>query len=873
MGEVYRARDTKLEREVAIKVLPAAFASDPDRVARFEREARLLAALNHPNIAAIHGVEEAPGVTALVLELVEGPTLAEYLARSKHGALPIAESLAIARQIADALDAAHERGIVHRDLKPANIKIRVDGTVSVLDFGLAKAAETAGASLDLSQSPTATVDGTREGVILGTAAYMSPEQARGQGVDKRTDIWAFGCVLYEILTGQRAFPGTTLSDTIAATLDRQPDWHALPAATPPSVTRLLQHCLEKDPRRRLRDIGDARIELEQAITGSQVAPVARATGRRQLAWTIGALAIGGMVGAGIATRLKTEPRPSIAPAAHFLVTLPSNDRLAGLDFPAVALSPDGSSVAYVAMRGGQTQLFLRPMTSFEATALPGTTNATDPFFSPDNRWVGFFADGQLKKVSTSGGLPLILCDAPVGLGGSWGVDDTIVFAAATGSGLSQVSAAGGMPRRVTTLDAQKGEFSHRWPEVLPDRKTILYTVGTLGNWDDAQIVAQAIGSGQRSVLVQGGTNPHYLPSGHLVYARGGAILAVPFDSATLKVTGTPVRVLDNVLQSYDGAAQLAISQSGTAVYTAGGFESNERRLVSVDRSGTATPLAAPPHAYMAPRVSPDGRTLLVTIAGASEDVWLYDLTVGTLTQITAAVGTPFPIWTPDGQRATFSSATGGAPNLFWTRIVEQGSRERLAVSDNVQLPASWSPDGRMLVFVERQPATGRDIWLLPIDGDRRARPFLSSPFDESAPRFSPDGRWMAYVSNESGRDEVYVRALGNPARKQQASDEGGAEPVWGQNGRELFYRAEKTMLAVPVAAGTDMRIGKPQRLFEGDFEPGTIDAANYDITPDQQRFVMVQAREGASAQATLHVLINWFGAVASAISAPSRYSR
>jgi Tol biopolymer transport system component len=868
MGEVYRARDTKLGRDVAIKILPRLFTSDPERLSRFEREARMLAALNHPHIGAIYGVEEAEGVRGLVLELVEGVTLADRLRR---GPVPLAEALTVARQIADAVETAHEKGIIHRDLKPANVKITPDGVVKVLDFGLAKAAAGDGSTPDSSQSPTVTIGGTRDGIILGTAAYMSPEQARGRSLDKRTDIWSFGCVLYEMLGGRAAFAADTLSDTIVAILEREPNWSTLPATTPPHVTRLLRRCLDKDPKLRLRDIGEARIVLDgSATTPEDVKVPAERPFRRRAPWGLAAalLVIGSVLGSVLATGLRA-PMRALSPSGHFLLPLPASERLAGLDFPAVAISPDGSLIAYVATLGGQTRLMLRPMNNLQATPLSGSVNAIAPFFSPDNRWIGFFADGQLKKISTSGGSPVIICDAAVGLGGSWGTDETIVFAASTGSGLSQVSANGGKPRLVTNLATDKGEFSHRWPELLPDGKTVLYTVGTLGNWDDAQIVAQSLATGQRSVLIQGGTNPHYLASGQILYARGGAILAVPFDSANLKLTGTPVQVLDNILESADGAAQVAVSPLGNAVYVIGGL-GMERRLVSVDRAGYPTPLAAPPKAYAAPRVSPDGRKLLVTIIDdATENVWLYDFATGTLNPVTSTGDTRFPIWTPDGDRATFCSGDGGPANLFWARIAEPESPERLSSSDNIQLPGSWSPDGQMLAFVERQPTSGRDIWLLRMK-DRTAHPFVSSPYDESAPRFSPDGRWMAFVSNESGRNEVYVSPLTDGARKQQVSNDGGAEPVWGHNGRELFYRSARKMMAVSVMLSDNIRIGKSQTLFEGSFEQGTIDTANYDITSDQKRFLMVAEGEGASAQSALHVLINWSGPLFSTRSSSPR---
>jgi serine/threonine-protein kinase len=875
MGEVYRARDSKLGREVAIKILPSGFTSDPERLARFEREARTLAALNHQHIGAIYGVEETGGQQALVLELVDGLTLAERL---MPGPIPLAEALTIARQIADALDAAHEKGIVHRDLKPANVKITRDGVVKVLDFGLAKAAPTEDA-VDLSRSPTITIGGTREGAFLGTAAYMSPEQARGKPVDKRADIWAFGCVLFEMLSGRPPFAGETVSDIISSILKDKPEWRRLPADTPGSILRLLRRCLEGDPRRRLRDIADAQVEMEDAGPGSNDQADA-SQGAHHLAASepsvpalrgkgvvLAAVAIGIVAGALVATAtLRTRPPASPGTTGHFVIPLATDERLAGLDFPAIAISPDGSMAVYVGELGGQTRLMLRPMDALESTALPGTTNAAAPFFSFDSRWIGFFADGKLKKVSTSGGAPVTLSEAPVGLGGSWAADDTIVFAAATGSGLSQVPANGGTPRLVTKLATDQGEFSHRWPDVLPDGKTVLYTAGALGNWDDAQIVAESLSTGKRTLIVQGGTNPHYLATGGLVYARGGRILLAPFDPTNLKLTGTPVEVLDGVLESADGAAQFTVSRTGTALYAPSALEA-ARRLVAVDRAGTATPLAAPPRAYATPRMSPDGRQLLLTIAEAAEDVWLYDLTTGRLNQVTSAGDTRFPIWTPDGQWIAFSAGAGGVPNLFWTRVGESGTPDRVASSEHVQVPGSWSPDGRLLAFVERHQATGRDIWLLEMD-DRMSRVFLQSSFDESAPRFSPDGRWIAFVSNESGRNEVFVSPLSDGAAMRQISNGGGAEPIWGRTGRELFYRSNKAMMVAAVAPG-DKRMAAPQVLFEDVFEPGTIDGANYDLTPDQARFVMVSAGAHGPAPSPLHVLVNWLG-TASAAGLPGR---
>ena len=751
MGEVYRAHDSKLGRDVALKILPTLFTTDPDRLARLEREARALAALSHPHVAGIYGIEDLDDAgtftRALVLELVEGETLADRLA---PGALPLAEALSVARQIAGALEAAHERGIIHRDLKPANIKITPGGVVKVLDFGLAKAVDEPGGR-DLTQSPTSLVAETREGVILGTLAYMSPEQARGRPVDKRTDVWAFGCVLYETLTGRQAFIGETSSDLIAGIIEREPDWSRLPGNLSPALQRLLRRCLEKDSQERLRDIGDARLEIQAEIqhTRSGTATVAgrgittRSDRLRRWLPVAGVTAIVAVAGGLLVAQFTTAPGQSTSPAAHFMVQLPPNSRLASIDFPAIAISPDGSHVAYVATRGGQPELFVRPMNSVDPTPLAGTANATTPFFSPDSRWIGFFADGQLKKISTSGGLPITLCAAPVGVGASWGANGEIVFAGTTGGGLSRVSDAGGKPEPVTQLNTQDGEFSHRWPEWLPGERTVLYTVGTTGSWDDALIVGQSLASGERSVLVRGGTNPHYA-EGYLMYSRGGAIMAVPFDPASLTVTGTAVRVLDNVVQSFDGAAQLSVSRSGSAVYVTGVFESDQRRLAIVDRSGAATPLAAPPRPYATPQFSPDGGKLLVTIEEAMSELWRYDIAPGTLTQLTFDSGAKFPVWSPDGQRVAFSSSKTGALNLFMIDIARPGTGERLTSSDNLHVAGSWASDGHTLAFVEQHPAQGPRY---PIDRTERS-------IDTIVARLQLRGRCAAILT---GRPVVGVR--------------------------------------------------------------------------------------------------------------------
>jgi Tol biopolymer transport system component len=856
MGEVYRARDRRLDRDVAVKLIHGHVCNDPDRVARFQREARTLAALNHPHVASVYGYGESAGVCFLVMELVPGETLAEVIAR---GGPSSADAIRLGAHIAAALETAHEAGIVHRDLKPANIKIRPDGVAKVLDFGLAKAAGGDDNRL-LTQSPTLKSD---EGAFTGTVAYMSPEQARGKPVDRRADIWAFGCVMFEMVAGRHPFSAATMSDTLVSILDREPDWTLIPRETPPAVDRLIRRCLRKDSAQRLRDIGDARLDLEDALSAPATnTPAVGALVARRSRMRVVALAILSMA-AGVLLTLIARPRPASAPGPpmHFVVALPAAEKLAGLDFPAVAISPDATQIVYVGSRGGRTRLFLRRMNEPQTDAIPGTADAISPFFSPDGTSLGFFAGGKLKKLSLRGGEPVDVCDAAIGFGGSWGPDGTIVFSATTGSGLSRVSAGGGAPSRLTTLDAERGEFSHRWPELLPDGNTVLFTVGTLGSWDDAEIVAFDLKSGRRQILVKGGTNPQYLRTGHLMYARAGTLMAVPFDHERLAVTGTAVRVIDNVMESFDGAAQAAISASGTLTY-ARGTQQVLRRLIGLDSDRVPTAFAAPLRGYASPRFSPDGRKLAVTIAGTTEDVWIYDIGQTTLQQLTFESNNSAPTWTPDGNSITFTSNRGGALNLFIARADGSSAPERLAKSDHIQVPGSWSPDGKMLAFVEHHPKSGRDIWLLPAAGSGPAQALLQSEFDESSPQFSPDGRWLAYVSNELGRNEIFVRSNSNPPRKHQVSDGGGTEPVWAPDGGRIFYRQGHRLFARELRPAGELRLGKQEVVFDGEFERGTIDRANYDAAPGSGRLVLVGSIEQHSGESELHVVLNWADTVA-----------
>ena len=864
MGVVYRAVDTHLGRAVAIKVLPQAFARDPERLARFEREAQVLASLNHPNIAAIYGLEQAGDVRYLVLEYVPGSTLA--------GPLPVEEALSVGRQIAEAFEAAHEKGIMHRDLKPANVKVTPEGKVKVLDFGLAKAFAGELPAADASQSPTLSVAPTRAGVILGTAAYMSPEQARGRALDNRTDIWSFGCVLYELLSGKQTFGGETVSDNITAILGREPDWSALPVATPQRIRELLGRSLRKDPSRRLQHIGDARIEIDEALAApasdsTGVVAAARDRSSRQ-AFLWGLPVVASLITGLVVWLLKpTPPRPA-APATRTVVALPPTDQLTFGSQPSVILSQDGKRLVYAASRGGRSQLYFRRMDRFEVTPIAGTEEASGPFFSPDGELIGFFAGGKLKKVSLSGGAPATLCDAPDGRGASWGSDDTIVFTARSspGAGLSRVSAAGGAPEGLTTPDASKGEMGHRWPEFLPGGKAILFTTWASGNFDDARIGVLLPSTGQRRVLLEGGTCARYVPAspdsigtGHLVYGRAGVLLAAPFDPARLEITGRPFPLVQGLQMStnFTGSAHFSFSHSGTLIYVPGAAQTGGLILMWVDRKGTAAPLRQTHQSYLFPRLSPDGRRVGVQVLEGNHDVWVHELARDTLTRLTFdASFEGNPTWTPDGKRLAFASTRSGPSNLYWKVADGSGGEERLTTSPNLQTPCSFSPDGKWLAFTEIHTGSVRDIWVLPMDGDRKPRPFLQTPFDEREPRFSPDGRFLAYASTESGPSQVYVQPFPGPGGKWQISIEGGGEPVWGRNGRQLYYRHSDRMMAVDVTTTASFSAGKPRPLFEGRYM--AIPAfTSYDVAPDGQRFLMVKETEPQEAPKQINVVMNW----------------
>ncbi len=862
MGEVYRARDAKLGRDVALKVLPEAFAHDADRMARFQREATLLAALNSPNIASIYGLEDSGGTRALVMELVEGPTLAE---RINQGPIPIDETLRIAKQICEALEYAHERGIVHRDLKPANVKLTHGDTVKLLDFGLAKALDGYVTSVDIENSPTITQMTTQAGGLFGTAAYMAPEQANGRPADLRSDIWALGCVLYELLTLRMVFHGKSVASTLAAVLKEEPDWSVLPAATPVRVRILLRQCLQKDPKQRLQAIGDARIALDEVLFGvpDLADAIPQQTRSRQL-WLVSGLAclVTAVVAAFGVWNLKPSPPPRNV--TRFTITLPSGQQLAGLPAPALALSADGSQLCYVAASQAGTQhIYLRAMDDIVAKPIPGTEGATDPFFSPDGQWLGFFADGKLKKISMRGGTAQTLLEIVNPLGASWG-NHTIALAPYS-SVLQQISDGGGASQPLTHFE--KGETTHTWPSLLPDSKAVLFTALSAS---PPTIAVQPIRLGERRNLIQGQAvgMPRYASSGHLIYAQAGNLMAVPFDVEHMELKGEPISVVQDVLQSPDsGAAQFSISSIGSLVYVPGTPRNPQCKLVWVRRNGIEQTLGAPARSYNQPRLSPDGKRVAVDVIENIQgmQVWLYDFARDTLAPFTFEGVNRHPVWTPDGRRVAFMSNREGPTQIFWQLADGSGGPERLtnnaatSIADVLPIPYSWSPDGETLDFVQLTPTTGAEFWALHVHDGKTQRFLQTRTVQDGAPQFSPDGRWFAYVSDESGRKEIYVRPYPGPGGKWQISTDGGSEPQWNHNGRELFYRNGDKMMAVDITAQASFAAGKPRQLFEGHYLTGGGYArANYDVSPDGQRFLMLRPVEGEQAAPTqINVVLNW----------------
>ena len=871
MGEVYRARDTKLGRDVALKILPETVAQDADRIARFKREAQVLASLNHPHIAAIYGFDEAGATQFLILELVEGETLADRL---KGGPIPVDETIAIARQIAGALEEAHEKGIIHRDLKPANIALSGHDQVKVLDFGLAKlaAGPSRSGSSSVSMSPTLTTPAmmTGVGMILGTAAYMAPEQAKGREADKRCDVWAFGCVVYEMLTAKRAFEGEDITDTIASIMRGEPDWSALPADTPADVRRLLESCLTKDRKQRASDIAVVQFLLNDRAIVPSAAPtpyVASKTPawRHALPWTVaGVLAV-----ALLTELLLWSPwRQTAAPhVTRLTITTSGSSALSlnGLDRD-VAVSPDGTHVVYVG--NNTTQLFVRALDAIEPVAI-ASGGARGPFVSPDGHWVGFFSDTTLRKVAVTGGPSITIATldgAP--RGATWAPDDTIIFATNNpATGLQRVSAAGGTAEVLTRPDHSRGEAFHIWPELLPGGGAVLFTIvpAQTGGLSTAEVVVRDLRTGVHKVLVRGGTHAHYAPSGHLIYVAAGTLRAIPFDLTHREARGTAVPVLPRLAATGTGAGDFAISADGTLVYVdaPSSLATNARTLVWVDRTGKEEAIAASPRAYNHPRLSPDGTRVALFSNDQENDLWIWDLRRVMLSRLTLdpAVDS-FPVWTRDGARIVFSSNRGGSLNLWSQAADGTGAAERLTTSPNDQRVTGITPDGTTVVFDEAVPAMGRDLLQLALDPPRRAIPLLQTKFGELNGIVSPDGRWLAYESNSSGAFEVYVRPFPNVAGGQwEVSTAGGRMPVWARSGKELFYvDADGALMTVAVEAnGVTWNSGLPTKIPARHFFVGnSASGRTFDVSPDGQRFLVIKTpgNDGGAAPAFV-VVQHW----------------
>ncbi|MGH9816767.1 MAG: protein kinase domain-containing protein, partial [Candidatus Acidiferrales bacterium] len=899
MGEVYRATDTKLGRDVALKVLPPAFAQDAQRMARFQREAHVLASLNHPHIAAIYGLEESSGTGfqpvlsayaqaksasaalragahhfALVMELVEGPTLAERITQS---AFPLDEALPIARQIAESLEYAHDRGIIHRDLKPANIKLTPDGSAKLLDFGLAKAlAGDSSSDADVSNSPTLSMAATKAGIILGTAAYMPPEQARGKSVDRRADIWSFGCVLYEMLTGSRAFVGEDVSETLAAIIRGEPDWTALPLAPRHPIRTLLRRCLEKDAKRRLQAIGEARVTIEDYLANPSAAEAAAAadvtapapagvkTARAtRVAWAVAAVAtIAALALAVVPFRRPAEEqrtvRAAIPPPEKVYFDF-ANSPYAG----PMALSPDGRLLVDAAHREeGQQILWLRAMDAIAAQPLPGTEGGSFPFWSPDSRTIGFFAGDKMKKIEAGGGPAITLCDASTGRGGTWNREGVIVFGRDANSPLHQVSAAGGASRPVTELNQERGENTHRWPHFLPDGRHFLYLarIGQVGAGEGTGIWLASLSGGPPKRLIAAASNAVFA-AGHILFARDSLLMAQAFDAHKLELSGEAFPIAEGIQNDASfSRGVFSASETGVLIYHTGAL-SPGTSLEWFDRRGKRLGTLGEPSVYIDLKISPDGSKVAVAVADpriGPPDVWIFETARGLRTRFTFDPGSETnPVWSPDGTRLVYRTSTvRGIPDLY-TKSVAGASQESLLLESALaKIPISWSSDGRFLAYETRGSATTvADIWILPLGEGGKPTVFLETRFREGQPHFSPDGRWLAYVSDESGRDEVYVTPFPGPGRKWQISTSGGDQPRWRRDGKEIFYLAHSNaMTAVEVSARADtFDVGAAKPLFQAlPLRGGNA----YDVTADGQRFLVNLLLQQQSSE-PMTLVINW----------------
>jgi Tol biopolymer transport system component/predicted Ser/Thr protein kinase len=858
MGEVYRARDTRLERTVAIKVVPEHLSSNLDAKQRFEREARAISSLNHPHICALYDVGTQDGVDFLVMEYLEGQTLADRL---QKGAVPIEEVLKIGIEIADALDRAHRQGIVHRDLKPGNIMLTKAGA-KLMDFGLAKPAEAAFIASASVGTPTLSNRLTVEGTIVGTFQYMAPEQLEGKEADARTDVFGLGCVLYEMATGRPAFTGKSKASLIASILSSQPPGiSTFEPMTPPALDWTIRTCLAKNPDERWQCFGDIVLVLKWIATGSphlkhEVKP--RYQYRR---WV--ALATPMVIAVAAVCYLLWMTPPRSRDTTRFVLRLPVGQSLVVPYTPyarALDMSADGRYLAYVAQSSGQQAIYVRPVDQFEAKPVPGTENGEAPFFSPDGEWLGFIADGKLKKVPLRGGPPFAICDVQIAAKASWGKNGYIVVLPIFGTGLSLVSANGGTPSVLTNLDLSRSERVHTSPEFLPTGDAVLFTIWTGVSFERPRIAVLSLKNHQQKVLIDGATSPHYVSTGHLVYEQGGSLFAVPFDISHLELSGTPVRLSSSPQMSIGQIteAQLAVSATGTMAYVPGPDTTDlDRTLVWVNRKGVAVPASDVHRPYASPRISPDGRRIAVSILESGNyQIWIYDLERHTLSRLTHEKSNAMGVWSPDGKQIAFGSNLSGSTNIYAVSADGNSSPERLTSGQFAQLPNSWSKDNALL-WTEVDPTTVGDIWVLSPHENAHPISLRKTPFDEFEPAFSPDGRFIAYVSNDSGTYEVYVQTYSGPYRRWQISTRGGFEPVWAKDGRELFYLVNNKMIAVPVKFEAGFHLGKPQTLFEASYEPGLDGFPPYDVSADGKRFLFVKPNKGQPTANEIDVTVGW----------------
>ena len=861
MGEVYRARDTRLERTVAVKVLPAQLSASPEARQRFEREAKTISQLSHPHICALHDVGREGHTEYLVMELLEGDTLTARLAK---GALPLEQTLRYGQEIADALDKPHRQGIVHRDLKPGNVMLTKAG-VKLLDFGLAKAFPSPGGRGvgDDGLTSLPTQQGlTQEGTILGTFQYMAPEQLEGKDADARTDIFALGAVLYEMATGKKAFSGASQASLISAIMKEEPPPSIQPTM-PPALDRIVRTCLAKDPEDRWQSAADIKRELRWIAEGSQAAAAAPPVARRRnhwLGWGLAGVAFLALLAAVMAAKRYASRAEALSRPMRSSIVLPDKTAVRSL-----AISPDGRRLVVVARDStGRNLLWIRPLDSLSAQALPGTENPSFPFWSPDSRVIGFFADGKLKKIDASGGPVQTLCDAPISRGGAWGPDGTIVFSPVSDGPLFRVSASGGAPTPLTRFDAARGETSHRWPFFLPDGRRFLYVVASFGGrTEKTGIYVGSLDSMGEKFLVSANSRVAYAPPGYLLYARDRTLLAQPFDAKDARILGDPLPVAEQIqFFPHNYNTLFSVSENGVLLYqtrSAAGLA----QLAWFDRSGVQIGVLGAPGDQSNPRISPDGKRVVLNINDpqtGNNDIWLYESAGGLPTRLTSDPAFDIgPVWSPDGSRIVFMSIRKGRPDLFQRSASGSGSDEALYVSDRSKYPTDWSPDGRVILYRCFDAESNFELWTVPVAGDRKPAPFLKLPFGVTCGQFSPDGRWVAYASNESGRWEIYVTAFPEPGGNWKISNGGGDEPRWRRDGKELYYTApDGKLMAVDVKGGSTFEAGAAKPLFQTRRrEPiASADLFSYDVSADGRRF-LINTDVGEVTSLPLTVVLNW----------------